>query len=429
MPPSLRSKKQATVLDDSSSPSPPVDHPSTVTMIPDPNLNPSTTDTSLAITSDRFEILLRSIKANQVNIDHNQAAIQALVSKLDITSSALETTSKHLITLSDQVEMMTFTISKTIPQELQSSVETVKSDLRVDFSTAITDLSTKVYQDLNAHHSESLQCFKSHASSIAHLATDVSALSRTLSTIQDTTLSKLDVERLVVAKWQDELDPHIQSHYDLKKEIDHKFSTLDSTIKTTIEAHLDTHSPLTTSTTGTVFRPRSALPSTGFHQADSRDFCVSKLQKEIKDIKLFGDKLKELELFWDAILCAFTNLCHLQIYPYYRDLKSDFDFYQHLIGDENNTSLSSTEYHQATRNYRTFGDALRIFLHAETTISETTSPTTYLRLISLCDKRDGFIILRDLIFSLSPQLSGDYYDFRQDIMQLSIHPGEHLSKF
>ena len=32
-------------------------------------------------------------------------------------------------------------------------------------------------------------------------------------------------------------------------------------------------------------------------------------------------------------------------------------------------------------------------------------------------------------FSLSPQLSGDYYDYRVDIAHLSIQPGEHLSKF
>jgi len=94
-----------------------------------------------------------------------------------------------------------------------------------------------VYQGLNNHHSESIQCFKSHASSLAHLATDVSDLSKTLSIVQDTALSKLDVERIVVQKWQDELDPHIQSHYDLQKEVTNHFSTLDHTIKSSIENH------------------------------------------------------------------------------------------------------------------------------------------------------------------------------------------------
>ena len=47
----------------------------------------------------------------------------------------------------------------------------------------------------------------------------------------------------------------------------------------------------------------------------------------------------------------------------------------------------------------------------------------------MCDLRDGFQILQELVFSLSLQLSGDYYDFRIDIGNITIQPGEHLSKF
>jgi hypothetical protein len=425
MGPVSRSKKSTTVLDDSS--------PSTQ-MASDPNQATSNQPTAVIsepATQDRFETLLHSIKANQINIDQNQATIQALVSKLDITSSVLETTSKRLIDLSDQVQVMNTIVTETLPQEIQSSIESVRENLRIDFSTAITDFSSKVYQDLTTYHSDSVNCFKSHATNIAKLATNVSDLSRTLCTIQDTSLSRLDVERLVVAKWQDELDPHIQSHYDLQKEVHHQFSTLDSKIKTTVEAHLDTYQHTMTSSTtthGSTARSRQSVPTIGFHQSDSKDFCVSKLQKEIKDIKLLGDTLKELEIFWDAVLCAFTNLCHLQIYPYYRDLQPTFDFQAHLVGDENTTQLSSADYNQAKRNYRTFGDALRIFLRAGSTISETTCPQAYLCLLSLCDTQDGFSIFKELIFTLSPQLSGDYRDFRQDIIKISIHPGEHLSK-
>jgi hypothetical protein len=49
--------------------------------------------------------------------------------------------------------------------------------------------------------------------------------------------------------------------------------------------------------------------------------------------------------------------------------------------------------------------------------------------LSLCDTRDGFLLLSTLVFSLSLQLSGDYHDYRQDIDTLTIIPGEHLSKF
>ncbi len=39
------------------------------------------------------------------------------------------------------------------------------------------------------------------------------------------------------------------------------------------------------------------------------------------------------------------------------------------------------------------------------------------------------MLLRELIFSLSPQLSGDYHDYRLEIDTLRIITGEHLSKF
>jgi predicted transcriptional regulator len=243
-------------------------------------------DNSTVITSNHFEMLLQSFKATQANIDNNQVTIQALVSKLVITSSALENTSKRLLDLSDQVQTMNLAITKTIPNEIQSNVTSIQNDLWLDFSTAIANFSTKVYQGLNNHHSESIQCFKSHASSLAHLATDVSDLSKTLSIVQDTALSKLDVERIVVQKWQDELDPHIQSHYDLQKEVANHFSTLDHTIKSSIENH-----PLfqQNSSSQASVNPRQRPPASssfGFHQMDSKDFSVSKLQKELKDIKL-----------------------------------------------------------------------------------------------------------------------------------------------
>jgi len=75
------------------------------------------------------------------------------------------------------------------------------------------------------------------------------------------------------------------------------------------------------------------------------------------------------------------------------------------------------------------GNTLRIFLQGGTSITEISSPKTYLQLLSLCDTRDGFLLLKDLIFSLSPQLPGDYHDYRTDIDTLAIIPGKHLSKF
>jgi hypothetical protein len=53
----------------------------------------------------------------------------------------------------------------------------------------------------------------------------------------------------------------------------------------------------------------------------------------------------------------------------------------------------------------------------------------YLQFLSFYETHAGFALLRDLIFHRSPQLNGSYRDFRADITNLIIVPGEHLSKF
>jgi hypothetical protein len=73
------------------------------------------------------------------------------------------------------------------------------------------------------------------------------------------------------------------------------------------------------------------------------------------------------------------------------------------------------DHDQAKHNYRSFGDAIRIFLHSGTATLETSPSKTYLKLLSLSDIHDGFALFRDLIFSLSPQLAGEYHDYRFDI--------------
>jgi hypothetical protein len=150
----------------------------------------------------------------------------------------------------------------------------------------------------------------------------------------------------------------------------------------------------------------------------------------LKEIKLSGDSLKDLETFWDAILRAFTNLCQCnQAYPYYRDLDPGFTFTAHFVASIKPPKFLPIHHEQSKRNYRSFGDALRIFLNSGTSILENSSPQAYLKLLSLCDIQDGFQLLHDLIFSLSPQLAGDYHDYRIDIDNLQIIPGEHINKF
>jgi hypothetical protein len=253
-------------------------------------------------------------------------------------------------------------------------------------------------------------------------------MSKDLLALQGSTLSKLDVENIVVQTWQDELDPHIQLHYDLKQEVNDKFDTLHQSLHATIDTSVKNHPALLQ--LSNVLSCSLHPQNTWIHQHESKNFSVSKLQKELKEITLHGDYLKDLEIFWGAILRAFTNQCQLnQVYPYYHDLHSSFDFWNHLVGDPTKTKLSTKDDQQVQCIYHSFGDALRHFLHTSATISTTTCPKSYLKLISFCDVCDAFRFLLHLIFSLSPQLSGDCHDFFIDISKLTILPDKHISTF
>jgi len=139
-----------------------------------------------------------------------------------------------------------------------------------------------------------------------------------------------------------ELDPHIQSHYEFKQEATTKLNTIDQAVQNAVDHHLKSHPLLQSSSNSTLRSP--ATPSTGFHQLTSKDFSVFKLQKELKEIKLSGDSLKDIEIFWDAVLWAFTNLCQVnQAYPYYRDLTSTFSFKKAFCGIYSTSTLLTSQ--------------------------------------------------------------------------------------
>jgi len=62
-------------------------------------------------------------------------------------------------------------------------------------------------------------------------------------------------------------------------------------------------------------------------------------------------------------------------------------------------------------------------------ISVNNCAKAHLQLLSLCGVWEGCHSLHEFIFSLSSRLSGDYYDHCIDIALLTIHSGEHISKF
>jgi hypothetical protein len=201
---------------------------------------------------------------------------------------------------------------------------------------------TKIYKDLSSHHIDTTECLKGYATTIASLSQDVDTINKHLMMLQTNILSKSDVECIVIQKWQDELDPHIQSHYEFKQEATTKLNTIDQAVQNAVDHHLKSHPLLQSSSNSTLRSP--ATPSTGFHQLTSKDFSVFKLQKELKEIKLSGDSLKDIEIFWDAVLRAFTNLCQVnQAYPYYRDLTSTFSFKKAFCGIYSTSTLLTSQ--------------------------------------------------------------------------------------
>ena len=81
-----------------------------------------------------------------------------------------------------------------------------------------------------------------------NLSDTVLAITKNLTVLQENTLTKPDIEHLIIQKWEDELDPHIKSHYDFKAEASTRLDVLDTTLEDTITTTLKTH-PLLTGTT------------------------------------------------------------------------------------------------------------------------------------------------------------------------------------
>jgi hypothetical protein len=155
-----------------------------------------------------LKTLMLSIQANQKTIEANQKTIETITSRLTAHAVSLESTSKILSDLYATVQSVSSTVTE-LPKLFEVKLENVQKDLRSDFSNALNPFGTKFYTDLSSHHIDTTETFKNYATTMATISTDVVNLIKNLSNLQETTLSKLDVEHIVVQKWQDELDPHI----------------------------------------------------------------------------------------------------------------------------------------------------------------------------------------------------------------------------
>ena len=221
-----------------------------------------------------------------------------------------------------------------------------------------------------------------------------------------------------------------------------KLSSLSSTVQTTVdrlndhevqlqnvkaEIHSAIQDELSNGTARVPFS-QGINPLFPFLQCESKDFHVSKLTDRLKDLKLEGDTLRHLEVFYDSILAAFNATLRVNsAFPPYKQLPTNFDFYVHFC--PNDPSLTKTDVDLLRRNFRAFSDSLRIFLLKDSTVSKDLCPESHLQLLPLRDECCGFYILSLFITRLSPQLGGKYRDFRKVIDSLQTFPGEHICEF
>jgi uncharacterized coiled-coil protein SlyX len=145
-------------------------------------------DSSIASTS----VDVSNLKTLTLSIQANQKTIEAINSRLTEQSISLESTSKAVTTLDQTIKDVCSTVDK-LPSSFDIKLETVQQELRYNILTAVTSLGDKIYKDLSAHHIDTTECFKNYATSSAGLSSDVINLNKNATTLQDTTLSKLDI--------------------------------------------------------------------------------------------------------------------------------------------------------------------------------------------------------------------------------------------
>jgi hypothetical protein len=136
----------------------------------------------------------------------------------------------------------------------------------------------------------------------------------------------------------------------------------------------------------------STTSLTGFHHPKSKNFHVSHLLKLLDTVTLASDSLQDLETFHDTIHSHFTTISiSSNIFSSNKNLKPSFTFHEHLCLLTIKRSLTSGDIQQALLNYTTFGSGLHQFILNPKTISQTTSPDSYLQLLPLQHETDGFI--------------------------------------
>jgi len=185
---------------------------------------------------------------NDITTD-DSTALETIMNKIQIAQRTASTkaTTSTLETLEKDVQSVNNTVAD-LPRQIDTKFGIAYQDLRSEFSSNLTALGTQLATEISANRTDTTTCFKNHVTTITNLSDTVLAITKNLTVLQENTLSMPDIECLIVKKWEDELDPHIKSHYDFKAEASTRLDSLDTILQYMITTTLKTH-PLLAGTT------------------------------------------------------------------------------------------------------------------------------------------------------------------------------------
>ena len=151
----------------------------------------------------------------------------------------------------------------------------------------------------------------------------------------------------------------------------------------------------------------------------------SKYNDNLKNIKLEGDSLIELQNVWNALDTAFTSTLNANKgLEEYEKLQITFSAWEVLV-----PPMGHTQRNQAICAYENFTRVLRDHLMKKETIDKGTSPKAYRCLMKNQLTKDGFNLLTKIIIKCSPQLGGDERELVNYVNELQIQDGEEIVEF
>jgi hypothetical protein len=147
----------------------------------------------------------------------------------------------------------------------------------------------------------------------------------------------------------------------------------------------------------------------------------------LEHIKFSGDDILQLETTWNVIGTAFSNTFGtFRTLPKYRDLlhSDKTTIYDFLFPPKN-----SPFFPQAEATYFQLADALHTHLSKDKTISVEQAPQTHMIFNLKKHNPDGFLILKHIIFELSPHLGGKGPDAQDRVDSFHISSEATLYEF